>query len=379
MTDGMQGSRRLNQPNQPNQQHHWSSIARAALAALAAAACAVSVAVPAQAGWVSYGTRDCTWVGDASVGSQECENAQKGPDPAFGAKASTTQYQGYDRFRDFRGGASVTRQDMAAFLYRWAGSPAFTPSAKDKAYFADVTDATPHAKEVWWLASKGISTGWTRAGRHEFRGMGTVTRQDMAAFLHRLVGDDGSKAASSKFSDVTASTPHAEDIAWLASTNVTEGWKQADGSRVFRGMATIVRQDMAAFLKRLSGSNMYNKFYPITDWSGYLYLNGIGDAPRNLTNAVFTDVSDRTPHYEEIAWMMYYGISMGWAHQRPVGASTCPANKVGTVRVIGFGLPSRRSEFVNIGGLTECRMDGYWYPVVYHSIDEVPHFIGIPD
>ena len=28
-------------------------------------------------------------------------------------------------------------------------------------YFADVTAKTPHAREVWWLASTGISKGWT--------------------------------------------------------------------------------------------------------------------------------------------------------------------------------------------------------------------------
>ena len=38
----------------------------------------------------------------------------------------------------FDGGRGVTRQDMAAFLYRLAGSPAYEPSKYDKSRFSDV-------------------------------------------------------------------------------------------------------------------------------------------------------------------------------------------------------------------------------------------------
>ena len=38
-----------------------------------------------------------------------------------------------------------------------------------------------------WLTSTGVSVGWTmKDGTHEFRGMNTVQRADMAAFLHRM-------------------------------------------------------------------------------------------------------------------------------------------------------------------------------------------------
>ncbi|KAB8288612.1 deoxyribonuclease [Bifidobacterium ramosum] len=348
-------------------------VVKAAVASLAAVTCMAAMAVPAQAKWVLYIENSCMWVDDPTVGEDICPGAFANASPAFGAKKSNIQYKGYDHFRDFRGGLSVKRQDMAAFLYRWAGSPAFTPSAKDKAYFADVTSATPHAKEIWWMASKGISTGWQRAdGSRVYRGMGAVVRQDMAAFLHRLVGSNGPKVdapSQISFTDVNADTPHAEDIAWLASVNVTEGWKQSNGAHVFRGTRAIVRQDMAAFLNRLAGIDL-NSLDAFTDsyWSGYLSLSG-----DNITNAVFVDVSDRTPHWKEIAWMMYYGISLGWPHKRPTGLSTCSAKDYGKINVLTFGNPpSSRKEFVNRAGVTECRPDGYWYPVMYHSIDEVP-------
>lgn len=62
--------------------------------------------------------------------------------------------------REFRGMQSVARADMAAFLYRLAGSPKYTPSSYIKSKFVDVTEKTPHAKEIWWLAEKGISEGF---------------------------------------------------------------------------------------------------------------------------------------------------------------------------------------------------------------------------
>jgi hypothetical protein len=37
---------------------------------------------------------------------------------------------------------------MAAFLYRLAGSPNYSPTAKDKNRFKDVTSSTSFAKEI---------------------------------------------------------------------------------------------------------------------------------------------------------------------------------------------------------------------------------------
>ena len=133
--------------------------------------------------------------------------------------------------REYRGMSSVIRQDMAAFLYRWAGSPEYTPSNADMHRFRDVDGATPHAKEIWWLASTGISEGWLESdGSRTFRGMSPVTRQDMAAFLYRLAGtpnrdlDTDGAFIYSYFRDVNWSTPHAEDIWWLAMKKISTGW-----------------------------------------------------------------------------------------------------------------------------------------------------------
>lgn len=153
----------------------------------------------------------------------------------------------------FRGGDAVTRQDMAAFLRRLARLMGDESAAESKKYtcsFTDVTDATPHADDIAWLAETGISTGYPD---NTFRGMTAVCRQDMAAFLRRLAARVGVGGAASwdgepgGFPDVGATADHAADIAWLAATGVSTGYP--DGT--FRGMAAVARQDMAAFLHRL--------------------------------------------------------------------------------------------------------------------------------
>lgn len=152
----------------------------------------------------------------------------------------------------FRPMSTVVRQDMAAFLYRLAGSPEYTPTVQDKKRFSDVTVNTPHAKEIWWLASESISSGYNDG---TFRPMTPVYRQDMSAFLHRLCNQFGNGIeAPSKvsFPDVNSKTPHAEDIEWLASVGISMGYP--DGT--FRPMVPVYRQDMAAFLHRLYNVGM---------------------------------------------------------------------------------------------------------------------------
>ncbi|WP_195420075.1 S-layer homology domain-containing protein, partial [Collinsella sp. D33t1_170424_A12] len=78
----------------------------------------------------------------------------------------------------------VTRNDMAAFLYRMAGEPAYDASDVS---FADIVADTPHREAVLWLAASGVSTGFDEAdGSKTYRPYDQITRCDMAAFLHRM-------------------------------------------------------------------------------------------------------------------------------------------------------------------------------------------------
>ena len=95
----------------------------------------------------------------------------------------------------FRPMDKVARQDMAAFLYRFADLRddgrlnASLAQGAQAVVFSDVRhgDETNHASEVEWLASVGVTKGWEMSdGSYQFRGRTVVKRQDMAAFMYRL-------------------------------------------------------------------------------------------------------------------------------------------------------------------------------------------------
>ena len=160
----------------------------------------------------------------------------------------------------FKPTGSMFRQDYAAFLYRLAGSPEYTPAASDN-IFTDVTPATPHYKEILWAAKQGIIKGFADG---TFKGLNLVNRQDAAAFLYRAAGSpefDASKAAKT-FTDVNESTPHYKEVLWAANTVVSQDYDgngttdsataiiQGFQAGTFDGYATLLRQDGAAFLAR---------------------------------------------------------------------------------------------------------------------------------
>ena len=97
------------------------------------------------------------------------------------------------------------------------------------------------------------------------------------------------------FSDVTGSTAHVGDIAWLAFKGISKGWETSDGTVEFRPYANVARADMAAFLFRLAKSWGFVK----DDW-------------KPSGRASFVDVSESTAHHDEILWLAESGISQGW-------------------------------------------------------------------
>ena len=155
---------------------------------------------------------------------------------------------------EFRPYATVRRADMAEFLYRLAGEPAFDIATAPE--FTDVDESTPHYRAILWLASEGISTGWKLAdGTVEFRPYGEITRCDMAAFLYRMAGEPEFEATDA-FVDVDGGTPHRKAVLWLAESGVSAGWTAEDGTKAFRPYAQIVRCDMAAFLHRMAEKDL---------------------------------------------------------------------------------------------------------------------------
>lgn len=142
----------------------------------------------------------------------------------------------------FRPAENVQRAAVAAYFYRLAGSPTYTPPITPS--FKDVPIDHPFYKEIEWLRSTGITTGWEDG---TFRPTEPVSRAAMAAFFYRFHGEpvvDMSQAPT--FSDVSEQTMFHKEITWLAQRGITTGW--SDGT--FRPGESISRAATAAFIYR---------------------------------------------------------------------------------------------------------------------------------
>ena len=73
---------------------------------------------------------------------------------------------------------AMTRGQLAAFLYRNAGSPAVSGGAD----FTDVPGSAPFAKAVAWVAKQGIASG---TGAHTFSPDNECTRGQIVTFLYK--------------------------------------------------------------------------------------------------------------------------------------------------------------------------------------------------
>lgn len=103
------------------------------------------------------------------------------------AAGVSTGWSGPDGTRLYRPGAPVTREAMAAFLYRAAGSPAYMAPARSP--FRDVRPGQVFYREIAWMHATGISTGWhVSDGTRAYRPAAWIRRDAMAAFLFRLDG-----------------------------------------------------------------------------------------------------------------------------------------------------------------------------------------------
>lgn len=207
--------------------------------------------------------------------------------------------------KTFRGTSAAARQDMAAFLWRASNLPSYRAGAEDKEAFTDVNEGTSHAQDIWWLAAKGISTGYPDG---TFKGQDTVVRQDMAAFLYRLAGSPAytpSQADKKQFVDVTEKTPHAREIWWMVSTGLTQGY----GDGTFRPQNAVTRADMAAFMRRFYKA--FSQHDQFRNWT-----------PSSKAKQRFLDVNSATNKCEDIWWLGATGISLGFADARfdPTGS-----------------------------------------------------------
>lgn len=156
-----------------------------------------------------------------------------------------------DKSVTYRPVTPINRDAMAAFLYRMAGSPDYTPPAKSP--FKDVLTTQQFYKEMSWLADTGISSGWTESdGSRTYKPLTPINRDAMAAFLYRLANSPDFQApTTSPYQDVYTYQQFYKEMAWMADKKISSGWLESDGFYTYRALAPINRDAMAAFLYRM--------------------------------------------------------------------------------------------------------------------------------
>ncbi len=190
---------------------------------------------------------------DISAPAPEATFPDVSPGNPFAANVSWLTDLGITRgYSDgtFRPAGSVNRDAMAAFLYRLAGEPAYTAPATSA--FLDVPTSHPFYKEISWLATTGISTGTVTSAGAYYKPGEPVSREAMAAFLHRFAGrpDWAGTPATSPFKDVTTGHPFYAAIAWMAEAEISTGTVTSSGA-YYKPGDPVSREAMAAFMNRL--------------------------------------------------------------------------------------------------------------------------------
>ncbi|GAB2713655.1 S-layer homology domain-containing protein [Arthrobacter bambusae] len=198
-------------------------------------------------GTLSYATAGAGGPSFADVPAGAQFSSEIGWMASAGISTGWTEANGSKSFRPL---TPVNRDAMAAFMYRLAGKPDFTPPATSP--FTDVPTSSQFYKEITWLASKGVSTGWTEAdGTKTYRPLQAVNRDAMAAFMYRLAGKpDFTPPGTSPFTDVPTSSQFYKEITWLAAQGISTGWTEAGGTKSYRPLNPVNRDAMAAFMYR---------------------------------------------------------------------------------------------------------------------------------
>jgi hypothetical protein len=144
----------------------------------------------------------------------------------------------------------LTREAMAAFMYRLKGSPAV--SLPSESPFADVTPSDKFYREIVWMQQQKLAKGTKQAtGKPLFGSKDALTREAMAAFIYRFEGSPSFTAPpTSPLVDINAEAKFRKEVLWMYENQLTTGIKQGE-SRIYAPKSALSREAMAAFIYRL--------------------------------------------------------------------------------------------------------------------------------
>lgn len=149
--------------------------------------------------------------------------------------------------------SAVTREAMAAFLYRLDALKTWAPPAKSP--FVDVPVSYGFYRQIAWMDEAGLSTGTKTAAGKRYDPKTPVSREAMAAFLYRLETPKGfTPPKTSPFADVPTTHRFYREISWMYASGLSTGTQQSRGKPLYAPKDAVSREAMAAFLYRMETS-----------------------------------------------------------------------------------------------------------------------------
>jgi len=233
----------------------------------------------------------------------------------------------------------VTREAMAAFMYRLAGV-SYTPPSESS--FTDVAPTGPDAnqfyQEIEWMNAQSITHGMTAT---TYAPKSPVTREAMAAFLYRLAGSPSYTPPSKpSFSDVSQTGSNANqfylEIEWMNAKGITTGMTPT----TYAPKSPVTREAMSAFMYRLANLHLYCGQYsngvecvpgtPFT-WEPVPTISGTTNVGQVLTAQPGSWIPARTVSYQ---WLRG-GVAIAGATASTYTLTSADLNHTITVAVTG--------------------------------------------
>ncbi|MBQ7994092.1 MAG: S-layer homology domain-containing protein [Solobacterium sp.] len=152
--------------------------------------------------------------------------------------------KGYAADNTFRPDEGCTRAQMVTFLWRMAGKPEPSASAKK---FPDVASNQYYYKAVLWAAETGITHGYADG---TFKPDDVCLREHAVTFLYRYAGQPAPKTAVNPFNDVKASDYYYKATLWANEEGIANGYSTGSHAGGFGPKLECLREHIVTFLYR---------------------------------------------------------------------------------------------------------------------------------
>ncbi|MBO1268232.1 S-layer homology domain-containing protein [Arthrobacter cavernae] len=144
----------------------------------------------------------------------------------------------------------ISREATAAFMFRLAAPAAYTAPAISP--FKDVPTGHPFYREIAWMESRGLANGWDDGTFRPYESisreaMAAFLYRYSGGYCRVPASAGFQEPLASPFKDVPAGGGFYKEISWTSHAGVSTGW--SDGT--YRPVDPITREAMAAFIHRL--------------------------------------------------------------------------------------------------------------------------------